>query len=322
MAAGRDIRLGLVGAGRWGRNYVHTIGRLTNVSLAWIADPAPSAAATFGEQYPIHADWRTAIGGGDVDGIIVATPPHLHAEITGAAVDQGLAVLVEKPLTTSPQQARDLLTLAERQGGLAWVDHVHLFAPGYRLLREAVAPLRPIRRIASRGGRWGPFRDDASVLWDWGPHDVAFCLDLVGETPIDVTASRRERRETPEGTGEILDIGLAFPGGAQATLTIGNIFAEKHRDLTVVCDRATLVLDDTAENKLTQRPTAGGAAPQPIPFVDEPPLACAVRGFAEAIRDRTRDLAPLRLGASVVETLDACERLLSEGSREPSHPRP
>lgn len=317
MAAEHDIRLGLVGAGRWGRNYVHTIGQITGVSLAWIADPAPLAAATFDGQYPVHPDWRAAIGGGDADGIIVATPPNLHAEIAKATVTQGLAVLIEKPLTTSPNQARDLLTLAERQGGLVWVDHIHLFSPGYRRLREALAPLRPIRRITSRGGRWGPFRDDASVLWDWGPHDIAFCLDLAGEPPAAVTAVCRERRELPEGIGEILDIGLDFPGGTRATITIGNILAEKCRNLTVTCDDAVLVLDDMAADRLIRRATAGSdAPPQAIPVADTPPLACAVGSFADAIRGGNRDLAPLRLGVSVVETIAACERLLAEPSAE------
>jgi len=75
------LRLGLVGAGRWGRNYIRTIAELEDVVLARLASRAPDAAALAGDGCAVAADWSELITAGDLDGVIVATPPATHADI-------------------------------------------------------------------------------------------------------------------------------------------------------------------------------------------------------------------------------------------------
>lgn len=309
------LNLGLVGLGRWGRNYVATLGALPGLRLARVADADPSARAAAGAGCATAADWRELIAAGDVDGLVVATPPASHVEIAGAAVDAGLPVLVEKPLALSGAAARDLLTRAERRGGFVMVDHIHLFQPAYRHLKRLAGAMGAIRHVRGRGGRWGPFRPDAPVLWDWGPHDVALALDLFGERPTRIAARPLERRTVPEGAGEILAIELDFPGGGRAAVEIGNLYRDKHRRLEVRCDEGTLVFDDVAADRLVRRTRDGGTEAIALPpaTAGMTPLAIALRTFAEAIRGRSADLAPLRFAVDVVETLEACERALAAG---------
>lgn len=309
---GRPIlNLGLVGLGSWGRNYVATLRARSGVRLARAADPDPSAREVIGEGCTATADWRDLIAAGDLDGLVVATPPPTHPEIAGAAVDAGLPVLVEKPLALSGAEARGLLAKADSCGGFVMVDHIHLFQPAYGRLKELARGMGGIRNIRSKGGRRGPFRRDVTVLWDWGPHDVAFALDLFGERPERIVARRLEKRELPEGTGEILAIELTFSGDHQAAIEIGNLYREKHRCLEVDCGNVTLVFDDVAADKLTRR-SADGTTTWTEPFGGDgtPPLSIALQTFAEAIRSRSTDLAPLRLAVDVVETLEACEKAL------------
>lgn len=307
-----DLRLGLVGAGRWGRNYIETIQSQANIELAWVADPDPAVHAEFSRICPVHRDWREAVGAGDIHGLIVATPPRFHAEVARAGIAVGLPILIEKPLTTSREEAYDLLALAQSQGATVWVNHIHLFSPGYRRLKELAEDLGPVRNIASCGGRWGPFREDTSVLWDWGPHDVALCLDSVGEKPERIEINRRELRETEEGMGEIHDIRLGFPNGTEAEIEIGNIFAEKRRRFTVEFSDATLVLDDRAEDRLVwhHRNDTGRPSREVISVFDERPLICTVQAFANAIANQSRDISHLELGVGVVDVLTACEKAL------------
>jgi len=212
------LRLGLVGAGRWGRNYIRTIAELEDVVLARLASRAPDAAALAGDGCAVAADWSELITAGDLDGVIVATPPATHADIVRAAIEADLPTLVEKPLTTSWADAEALLALEEDRGVPVIVDHTYLFHPGFRAMKQEARSLGGLQSLRTAGGNWGPFRDDVDVLWDWGPHDVALCLDLVGDRPANVEAWSKDRQSTPEGPGEVIALRLTFDDGLAADL--------------------------------------------------------------------------------------------------------
>ncbi|MEE1569456.1 MAG: Gfo/Idh/MocA family oxidoreductase, partial [Alphaproteobacteria bacterium] len=126
------MRLGLIGAGRWGRVYMNTLDHMADVTLNALASSNPQSRDLVGENVDLHEDWRDFINAGGVDGVIVATPPAAHGEIVRAALEAGLPVLVEKPLTLDVDEAKALRDLAERTDGLVMVDHIHLFSPAFR----------------------------------------------------------------------------------------------------------------------------------------------------------------------------------------------
>ncbi len=311
---GDVLRFGLVGAGRWGRNYIGTIATLGGVELAWIVDPNPGVKAKIAPRCPFFDNLQTALQSGSVDGVIIASPPSCHDQDIRAAVAEGLPVLVEKPLVLSAQAARDLLAFVEERGGYVLVDHIHLFHPGYRKLKEMASPLGSVTSLQSVGGNWGPFRPETSVLWDWGPHDVALCLDLMGKSPMAVNARYQEKEETPEGPGEILAIELVFDGDVRASIEIGNLFREKRRSLQVAFGNQTFLLDDTTTDKLTRGVVSQGSWEKfaPVAIDDDPPLSCVVQAFAKAVRAKSKDTAPLKFGAQLVDILEQCECALSE----------
>ena len=150
------------------------------------------------------------------------------------------------------------------------------------------------------------------MLWDWGPHDVALCLDMMGEMPVGIAAEILEWRDNPEGLGETLALNLEFPGGCRAEIEIGNLYAEKRRRFEVEFDGASLIYDAHAESRLVRRSERDGVPiHETIPVAGEPPLTYAVLGFIDAIRSGSADPGPLRLGIGVVEVLASCEELLS-----------
>jgi predicted dehydrogenase len=248
--------------------------------------------------------------------VIVATPPALHAEMVHAAVARALPVLVEKPLTLELREAQALRDFVAERAGTVMVDHTHLFHPAYRALKRALPGLGAIRAVASVAGNEGPFRRDVPVLWDWGAHDVAFCLDLLGALPRELRAAIVASRETPEGVGQVVEIRAAFPGEVSAVLKFGNILA-KARRLSVYLDEAVLVYDDVAPYKLMRHPPAQPhEAPvepgEPLPFEAGMPLSCAVAEFASAARAADASLGSLDLGLEVVRVLERCEAALAD----------
>jgi len=305
------LRLGLIGAGRWAKNYIRTIAGLTDAKLVRVA-----RSRNLRDDLPIHdveitTDWRRVAEAHDLDAVIIATPPNTHAELALATIAAGHPVLVEKPLTMNHDEAKTILDLAEQRNCLVMVEHTHLFNPAFRMLKALCAAERNIKVIDSIAGNWGVFRRDVTVLWDWGSHDVAMCLELLHEKPTHVAARLLEEREVPEGVGQSYALELTFRRGVKAKIAISNILDKKQRSFTVHISDGSFVYNDLALNKLIRRT---GETEQPVEVEDTPPLTVAVREFIAAVRTGTRDLHDLRLAVDVTEVLQNCQRSLAHPS--------
>jgi predicted dehydrogenase len=297
------LRLGLAGAGRWGRNYMRTIAGLPEVRLAAVASRNPETPRLMPPDCKAVASWHDLIDPSALDGIVIATPPSTHAEIARAAILKGIPVLIEKPLALSAAEARAIRDLANERRVYALVEHTHLFSPAFRALKGLVARYGGIREIHSEAGNHGPYRRDVSVLWDWGPHDVAMCLDLMHAAPNSIACTLHERVEKEEGMAETVGIDLAFPSGVVASILLSNMRDRKRR-FSVRCAGADLVYDDLSAQKLLVDRT-------PVPVAGELPLTVAVREFASTIAARGADRSSLDLGVRVVEVLEACSLAVS-----------
>ncbi len=308
------VRLGLIGAGRWGRNYIRTLRAMDGVKLARLASRNPETLSLVDETCMVSENWEKVASARDIDGVIIATPPAIHAEMVETAVTFARPVLVEKPLTMDLAEAIKIRRLVEEYDGYVMVGHTHLFHPAYRALKQLAQALGPVRAIAAEAGNHGPFRDDTPVLWDWGIHDVALCLDLLGTMPIAGGADVVESRQTEDGLGQILDLKLIFPDDVSAQIRIGNMM-DKRRRFTAHFETAVLVFDDLAPNMLTlHAPTQDFAAPkgpgEALDITLEMPLGVVVREFVQAIKDKDDDLVSLDLGIAAVSVLSDCERAL------------
>ena len=306
------VCLGLIGAGPWGRNFIRTIDELDGVCLARLASGNPESRNLVDAGCLVSEDWRQVANAEDLDGVIVATPPALHGEMVQTAVEAGLPVLVEKPLTLDLDEAKDLLALTESRGGLVMVDHIHLFSAPWEAFKREAENLGPVRSIVSTAGRWGPFRKDVSVLWDWGPHDIALCCDLMGFPPETIHATRTEARQTKDGPGETLELDAGFGEGVNAKITLGNLFADRKRYFRADFDSCALVYDDTSTHKLMRHNLPPQSPEDPLPVGDGTPLMRAVNSFRKAILEGSRDLTSLRLGVTVVEILSKSDKTCAE----------
>ncbi|MDA0307068.1 MAG: Gfo/Idh/MocA family oxidoreductase, partial [Proteobacteria bacterium] len=236
------IRLGLIGAGPWGQNYIKTItgsGGLGGVTLSRLASRNPQSAGLVDGDCRVSEDWRDLLDAGDLDGVIIATPPQHHAKMTLAAIDAGIAVLVEKPMTFSTTEAEAVLNAATAKNAIVRVNHIHLYSAAWQALKREAASLGPLTAISTVAGGPGPNRADVPVLWDWGSHDVAMCIDLTGRRPDTVKADIVE-------SGKALALELNF-GPVTARIAISNKAPEKQRLLTAVYAGGELIYDDRLE---------------------------------------------------------------------------
>jgi predicted dehydrogenase len=299
-----EIRIGLLGAGRWGQRYIETFKLVPGVRLTALASRNPASRSLVPEGCRISENWSDVVRGEDVDAVIVATPPKLHAEMADAALEAKKPVLVEKPFTLSVETAKALEQKSAARNVLLVVGHTQLYNVAFRKLKRSLPEIGMIRRIVCNAGNWGPFRQDVTALWDWGPHDVAMCLDVVEASPTRVSARVEAREQIEGGVGERYLIELGFPRNITAQIRVGNLVRPKRRRFEVQGEKGDLVFDDMAEQKLMRRL---GSSERPVAHESELPLTTLVREFASAVRFGRRADSSLGLGREVVEILTRCD---------------
>ena len=300
------LRLGLIGAGRWGRIYIRSIAGMENLALAAVASSNPQTEALLPPGCRQLGDWRALIALPEVDAVIVATPPSLHFIMAKAALEAGKPVLVEKPFTCDVAEAETLAALSRRLSIPLLVEHTQLYAPAFRALAVLIPGMGGLRAIHARANAEGPFRPDVPVLWDWGAHDIAMCLSLAG-MPSGCEARRLARR-SGVANAETIVIALARQNEATADIVVSNIREPKRRLFEVVCPGGRLIYDDMAAAKLQR--IGDGQAAEPVTVSAGLPLTLALEGFALAAREPP-DEAQLDLAVATVRVLSDCAQKLA-----------
>lgn len=304
------LNLGLIGAGRWGRRYINTLNGMPGMRLDRLASRNPESVPLVPSGCAITPDWREVAEDSSLDGVIIAVPPSLHAEMAEAAMAAGVPVLIEKPMTLSLPEARRLVEISEATHRLVMVGHTHLFSEAFRTIKQYARELGQLQGIRSSAGNWGPYRADTPVLWDWAPHDFAMCLDLLGTIPVDVRARRVGVAKLPGGDGESVEIELDFSDGVQTNIRVSNIDEHKSRYFEARFDGGTMIYNDLAPEKLCLVSHSKGER-TPISLNNSLPLSNLVAEFCAEIRAGSDRHGSLRLGLQVVEMLDQCQNLIA-----------
>lgn len=260
------------------------------------------------------------------EAIIIATPPETHAEILTACLQAGKPCLVEKPLCLDVATAQRLHRLVEDRGVAVLVDHTQLFHPAYEALQQRLSEGREaVRVIVSEGMAFGPFRRHTAALWDWAPHDVSLCLDVVGCAPAGVAALGGPT--DPQGIPEMASIRLEFANGPTAWIHTGRLSTDKRRRLTVITDRHLYIMDALASDPLTvasmnylQRYEETEVESLKInalkPVSTERPLTRMLAYFLDGLRGGDRRKFGTALAVEVVRVLAACEAAMRSSRKE------
>ncbi len=242
---GETTSLAVVGSGPWAQRHMATIAATPDLRLAGVVSSSLSdqRRPLFGDVDPaciwpnIH---RMLHEKNRPDGVILATAPHHMRDACEILLSEGVPVLAEKPLTLSAREAQQIMAQTERVNGLIMVNLIHLFSAGYSALKRHLEEIGPLKTLSSEGGNQGPFREYMSGLWDYGPHDLAFALDLVKSSPITLTANL----VSGDKHRHVIDVAMEFPSGVRANVKFGNTMAEKRRHLHCEGEVGQLELED------------------------------------------------------------------------------
>jgi len=234
----QPVRTAVIGVGYLGRFHAQKYASLPESQLVAVADSEPEARARVAAETGCTAvaDYRELIG--EVEAVSIATPTPLHHEIARQCLELGLHVLVEKPITETPGQARELIEIAQRLGRVLQVGHLERFNAAILALAGTLGEPRFVE-----SHRLAPFKErgtDVNVVLDLMIHDIDLIQSLVG-API----------ESIDAVGtsvfsaglDIANARIRYANGCVANTTASRVSLKAERKLRLFQDDAYVSID-------------------------------------------------------------------------------
>ena len=231
-------RVGVVGAGSLGFHHIRLLRDLPGIRFSGFVETKPERALEVEKELGVkaHASLENLLA--DSDAVIIVVPTSAHFPVASAAIERGKHVFIEKPITTTLEEADALLELARQKGVMVQIGHIERFNRG---VRAALPYVNKPRFIDSeRLAPFSPRGSDVAVVLDLMIHDIDLLLTLVGSGAKEISAVG-----VPVLT-PMLDIANArvtFTSGAVANITSSRISRERKRKIRIFQQSGYLSLD-------------------------------------------------------------------------------
>ncbi len=288
----RLVRVGVIGVGALGQHHARVYAGLLGVDLVGVHDADPSRAREVAERHGGRAFPTVEALLGEVRAVSVAVPTVDHHRLARQALEAGRDVLVEKPMTSTLEEADDLIALADERKAVLQVGHIERFNPATDVLKATVRKPRFIE--VHRLGSFSPRSLDVDVVLDLMIHDLDIVLCLDGSEAVQIDAVGVPVL-TPKV--DIANVRLRFASGLIANLTASRVSVDKVRKFRVFSPRTYISVDFTRREAQVARLKEGeGGRPQiateKTAAPDQEPLQRQLEGFVAAVRDRSRPVVP------------------------------
>ncbi len=277
-----------------------------------------------GRAYPrakIFDDYESVLRDPDVTSVAIASPAEFHFRLASAALAAGKHVFVEKPLALEWQEGARLVDAARDGRRILMVGHLLQYHPAVVRLKELIAEgaLGRIEYIYSNRLSMGKIRREENALWSFAPHDISVILALVGQMPLQVTATGGAYLQP--NVADVTVSNLLFDRGARAHIFVSWLHPYKEQRLVVIGSKKMAVFEDSRpDHKLTlfnkQIELKNGALeamkPEgvPVEFEAGEPLLAECRHFMESVQYGRQPLTPGEEGVRVLQVLQACQQSL------------
>jgi predicted dehydrogenase len=299
------LRVAVIGVGYLGRFHAQKYASLPEVSLEAVVDTDGERARQVAAETGCRAltDYRDLLGGIDCASLAVPTP--LHFPIARDLLAHGIDVLVEKPMTVSVAEGRELVALAARQGRILQVGHLERFNPALRGVRDLVE--RPRFIECHRLAQFVDRGTDVDVILDLMIHDLDVILSLV---PGEV--EHLEAVGVPVLTPhvDIANVRLRFASGCIANVTASRVALKRERKLRLFQNDLYASVDYGERRVLIARRIVEQGVPrievEESALAEGDPLFAEIDHFVSCVRTRQR---PLVDGATALRALELAEQI-------------
>jgi predicted dehydrogenase len=320
------INIGVIGYGYWGPNLVRNLAEVNRVTLTAVVDSNPEKLALVQRRFPAvktTTDFQDLIRDPAIDAIAIATPVNTHFELGMAVLKAGKHLWLEKPMTETSLQARQLLDEAEKRNLILFVDHTFVYTGAVRKMQEIVASgeLGKILYYDSSRVNLGLFQHDVNVISDLGVHDFSILDHLLKEHPNAVSAAGINHFPgTPENLAYIT---MFYDSGTIAHINVSWLAPVKVRQILLGGGNKMITYDDLEPSEKIKVYDKG------VSFTDDPKkiyemrvgyrtgdmwapkliegeaLRVAVEHFVDCIEKSQPPITDGRMGLRIVELVEA-----------------
>jgi predicted dehydrogenase len=333
----RALRVGVVGAGAFGRNHARVYRDLQSdpwhkIQFVGVVDSDLSRARDVAEEFGVTA-FRSldAFIASDVEACSVAVPTAAHLEVARHLMENRVDVLIEKPLATTVAEADELISIADRHKRIAQVGHLERFNPAVR----ATFPLltQPMFFEVHRLSVFSPRSLDVDVVLDLMIHDLDIVLAFA-QSPVKEV--RAVGLPILSQKVDIANVRMEFESGCVANFTASRVSTERVRKLRFFQPRQYVSLDYSRQDVLVltvddlsldpagmdpfnPASVAAGALPGITPFrpavEQQEPLRAELGSFLRAVRNRTTPEVTLEDGRRALALAMQIVEAIAEHSR-------
>ncbi len=232
------LKCAVIGTGYLGKFHADKYAALPECELVAIVDTNPEAAAAIAAKHACLglSDYRELLG--KVDAVSIAVPTRLHFAVARDFLLAGVHVLVEKPITTTVDEADELIRLAQEHHCVLMVGHLERFNPAILAMEGLLNAPRFIE--STRLAPFKPRATDVSVVLDLMIHDIDIILDIVDS---EMTAIEASGAAVLTNDTDIANARLSFANGCVANVTASRISLKSERKMRLFQKDAYLSVD-------------------------------------------------------------------------------
>ncbi len=309
------MKLGLIGAGYWGKNLVRVFYELGVLEI--VCDLDEKVLEERKKEYPglkITNDFEQILSDKNIKGVVISSPAATHYKITKQALLAGKDVFVEKPLALNVKEGEELVKIAKKKKLILMVGHLLLFHPAIVALKKEIEKgnLGEINYIYSNRLNLGKLRKEENVLWSFAPHDISVIIDIMG-MPEKISARGSEYLQ--KGIADINLSLLEYKKGKAAHIFVSWLNPFKEQKLVIIGSKKMAVFDDQSEDKLTvypykikfdknRNPEAIKNKGIKIKISNKEPLKEEAKHFLDCIKKRKTPISDGNSALKVLKVLD------------------
>jgi predicted dehydrogenase len=232
------LRVGVIGVGYLGRFHAQKFSILEDVDLVGVVDVDKSRSEETAKVLGTRAfqDYRDLFG--SVDAVSIVTPTPRHFLIARDFLEHDIDVMIEKPITTTTDQAEELIHTAQSRGRIIQVGHLERFNPAFVSVKDRIH--RPVYIASSRMSRYQPRGTDVSVVLDLMIHDIDLVLSLATSEITDMKAAGMK---LVSAHLDVANARIEFAGGCVASISASRIAPMNERRMDVYQQHAHICID-------------------------------------------------------------------------------
>ena len=323
-----QLNVAVIGCGYWGGNYVRLFSELPDTRVVAVCDQRQECLDKVGRRFPdviLSQSVDEVLTLPEIDAVVISTYASSHYEIARKCIEAKKHILLEKPMTTSVEDAQQLIDLAEANGVILMVGHIYLYNAGIRKIKSLVKQggVGQLYYLYSQRTNLGPVRYDVNAIWDLAPHDISIMNYVLDSAPEWVSAvGLRALRSDREDVGFIV---LGYPHNVIGNIHVSWADPEKVRQIVVVGSEQRVVFNDLNPQEPIRifEKGIGGSSTLPTNFGEQyairngdiispniglsEPLKEQCLHFIDCIRNHQRPLSDGWNGRDVVRVMVAIE---------------